>query len=49
MAQQWGYPGELGSRDMNIWLIKQIKKRIRDGGGIDKFIVDFGNSLKNAT
>ena len=29
----WGYTGEFGSRGMNIWLIKQVKQRIRDEGG----------------
>lgn len=38
MAQRWGYTGEIGSRDMNIWLMKQIKKRIRESGAIDKFL-----------
>jgi len=38
MAQQWGYQGDIGSRDMNIWLIKQVKKNIRDSGGINKFL-----------
>jgi hypothetical protein len=38
MAQRWGYTGELGTRDMNIWLIKQVKKRIRESGGIDNFL-----------
>lgn len=38
MAKRWGYTGEIGSRDMNIWLLKEMKKRIRESGGIDDFL-----------
>jgi hypothetical protein len=34
LAQQFGYEGTLdGSADMNIWLYRELVKKIRDGGG----------------
>lgn len=38
MAKRWGYTGKMGSRDMNIWLMKQIKKRIQESGSINNFL-----------
>jgi hypothetical protein len=43
LAKRWGYSGEIGSRGMNIWLMKEVKKRIRESGSIQGFL----DSLEN--